>query len=83
VYGRRELKVREISSGFAITLADRQRPLVTVVQDTKYPSMWRVVEENGDLSDMVNLSRAIDAAMHRAMSILNKTPEPASTAVTG
>lgn len=35
----------------------------TVRQDDKYPSMWRVHTPNGRISDMVNLTRAKDAAM--------------------
>ena len=35
----------------------------SVVPDTKYPGiMWRVQNPDGSLSDMVNLSRAKDAA---------------------
>ena len=33
--------------------------------DAKYPSMWRVLWPDGSQSDMVNLSRAKDAAMAR------------------
>jgi len=31
-------------------------------RDTKYPNMWRVVEPDTTLSDMVNRTRAKDAA---------------------
>lgn len=34
-----------------------------VVPDTKYPQMWRVKLPDGKLSDMVNLTRAKDAAV--------------------
>jgi len=37
-----------------------------VVRDDKYPSMWRVRSPDGSLSDMVNLSRAKDAALAAA-----------------
>jgi hypothetical protein len=32
-----------------------------IVQDAKHPSMWRVRQPNGSLSDMVNRTRAKDA----------------------
>jgi len=35
----------------------------SVVQDSKYPTMWRVCRPDGSLSDMVNLARAKDAAL--------------------
>lgn len=39
---------------------------IEVVQDAKYPSMWRVRRADGSLSDMVNLARAKDAALSAA-----------------
>jgi hypothetical protein len=38
----------------------------SVVQDAFHPSMWRVLSAEGQLSDMVNLTRAKDAAEVRA-----------------
>jgi hypothetical protein len=76
LYSTVELIVRQRASGFVITLVDQRKPLATVIPDEKYPGMWRVIEDNGDLSDMVNLSRAVDAAMSRALSRLNKPIEP-------
>jgi hypothetical protein len=81
MYGNRELTVRPKPPGYVITLAGQRQPLVLVVPDAKYPGMWRVQEPDCPVSDMVNLSRAIDAARHRAMFILNKPTEPVSTAV--
>ena len=34
----------------------------TIIKDQNYPGMWRVLWPDGQLSDMVNLSRAKDAA---------------------
>lgn len=42
---------------------------ITVEQDTRYPDMWRVHSSNGRISDMVNLSRARDAALVHARAI--------------
>jgi len=35
----------------------------SIVPDEKYPSMWRVRSPDGTLSDMVNRTRAKDAAL--------------------
>jgi hypothetical protein len=35
----------------------------SITPDTKYPSMWRVRYPDGSLSDIVNLTRARDAAL--------------------
>jgi hypothetical protein len=47
-----------------------RRRVAEVVPDEKYPNMWRVKIE-GELSDMVNLSRAKDAALCLTVSRLN------------
>jgi hypothetical protein len=36
---------------------------ITVHPDEKYPTMWRIHAPDGRISDMVNLSRAKDAAI--------------------
>jgi hypothetical protein len=42
------------------------RGLGRVVPDAKYLGVWRIVLDNGQLSDMANLSRCRDAAMAAA-----------------
>jgi hypothetical protein len=44
---------------------DRRLPW-SVVEDSRYLGMWRVMAKDGTLSDMVNLTRAKDAAMSLA-----------------
>jgi hypothetical protein len=44
--------------------------LLVVVPDEDYPGMWRI-QAGGELSDMVNLSRARDAARSAAVALLN------------
>jgi hypothetical protein len=39
-----------------------EKPAVTLVRDPDWPNMWRVRLPNGQLTDMVNLTRAKDAA---------------------
>lgn len=55
-----------------LRLGPRGRVLATVVQDSKYPSMYRVLLPDGTLTDMVNFTRARDAAKHNALSALNE-----------
>lgn len=38
---------------------------ITVQQDDKWPTMWRIRWADSQVSDMVNLSRAKDAAIPR------------------
>ena len=46
---------------------------IRVVEDERYPGvMWRVQGPDGKLSDMVNLSRAKDAAKSMALGMLTK-----------
>lgn len=47
-----------------------RRKLSEIRRDPDWPRIWRVVEADGSLSDMVNISRAKDAAMARASRIL-------------
>jgi hypothetical protein len=48
-----------------------------IVQDKVYPEMWRVVRSDGSLSDMVNKSRAMEAAHS------TKRPKPAKDSDAG
>jgi hypothetical protein len=52
-----------------------RRRVASVVQDSKYPSMWRVQQPDGTLSDMVNLSRAKDAARSQAATWVKAAQE--------
>jgi hypothetical protein len=36
---------------------------IRVIPDEKYPAMWRIHSATGEVSDMVNLTRAKDAAI--------------------
>ena len=44
---------------------------VEIVPDAVWPGMWRVRSPGGELSDMVNRTRARDAARSIALTILN------------
>ena len=50
----------------------RRRLLATVEPDKDWPGMWRVHMPDGHVSDMVNLSRAKDAALSLAVASLNR-----------
>ena len=54
-----------------------RKRVASVVRDGKYPSMWRVQRPDGSLTDMVNLTRAKDAAMALAVDWLNDMSEAA------
>jgi hypothetical protein len=40
-----------------------RRKLVRIVRDAKHPQMWRVEHPSGGLTDVVNRTRAKEAAM--------------------
>jgi hypothetical protein len=69
MYGARETTWK----GDVIYVAGRR--MLRIVQDQTYPSMWRIELPDGRLTDMVNRSRAKDAAMAIAVSIANRKPE--------
>jgi hypothetical protein len=47
------------------------RLLATIVPDPEWNGMWRVHLPDGHVSDMVNLTRAKDAALSLALALLN------------
>jgi hypothetical protein len=48
--------------------------MATIVPDSTWPGMWRVRMPDGHLTDMVNLTRAKDAAQSLALAVLNEKP---------
>jgi hypothetical protein len=48
-----------------------RKPSVSVVPDATYPGMYRVLRPDGTLTDMVNRTRARDAAKSVLLGILN------------
>jgi hypothetical protein len=46
----------------ALHYGKSKTPLARVKPDERYPTMWRIHWPDGSVSDMVNLSRACDAA---------------------
>jgi hypothetical protein len=65
MFGHRDLQWR----GNALHLG--QRKLAEVIPDAKWAGMWRVRLPGGHLTDMVNISRARDAARSLALADLN------------
>ena len=53
------------------------RVLASIEPDRAWPGMWRVRLPDGHLTDMVNLSRAKDAAASHALATLNQRQEAA------
>jgi hypothetical protein len=70
VYGFQDLKWR----GDALMLGGRS--IALLVRDPLYGGMWRV-SVDGHLSDIVNETRARDAAVSLALGVLNRTQETA------
>jgi hypothetical protein len=58
--------------GTALLLNGKGKPLLHIVPDDRYPGMWRVRLPSGQLTDMVNLARAKDAAGALALGLLNQ-----------
>lgn len=58
-----------------ITLRQRRagRVMATIEPDSIWPSMWRVRMPDGHFTDMVNLTRAKDAAQSLALAVLNNS----------
>ena len=52
-----------------------QRKLAQIEPDAVWPSMWRVRTPDGRLTDMVNISRARDAAPALALAALSQRGE--------
>jgi hypothetical protein len=49
-----------------------RKPLACLKPDDRYPTMWRIHWPDGEVSDMVNLTRAKDAA---AVLVRRRRPE--------
>ena len=58
-------------------LSNRRGVLATIEPDETWPGMWRVRLPDGYLTDIVNLSRAKDAAASLALGVLNRHREAA------
>jgi hypothetical protein len=58
-------------------LSNRGVVLATIEPDKIWPGMWRVRLPDGHLTDMLNLSRAKDAAASHALATLNLRQEAA------
>jgi len=60
-----------------------RRKLISVVRDENYSNMWRVLPPAGRGSDMVNRSRAKDAAMGHARRMVDAAPNRSEAASEG
>jgi hypothetical protein len=58
-------------------LSNRGVVLATIEPDKTWPGMWRVRLPDGHLTDMLNLSRAKDAAASLMLTVLNRRREAA------
>ena len=64
-YAARELEWK----GNRLIVGGRNDPSAGIVPDDHWPGMWRVKRPDGSLTDMVNRSRARDAAGNPAYGV--------------
>jgi hypothetical protein len=48
----------KVLTGYALHYGRSKKPLLFVVPDSEYPAMYRVLQLDGQLSGMLNLTRA-------------------------
>jgi hypothetical protein len=63
--------------GNRLLLKEGGPPLAEIVPDPQWSGMWRVRLPDGFLSDMVNITRAKDAARSLALLALNRPKKAA------
>ena len=73
-YGQRALSFRRDGTGLAV--CHGRAVVVRVVPDERWPGMWRVRYPDGRLTDLVNITRAKDAAFSIALRILQGEETP-------
>ena len=56
--------------GNSLHIGGKGNSVLAIEPDARWPGMWRVQLSDGSLSDMVNLTRARDAAMSIARRLL-------------
>jgi hypothetical protein len=58
---------------WSLHVEGRRGAVLDVVRDEAHPQMWRIRHPDGRLSDMVNLTRAKEAAATMALAVLNQS----------
>jgi hypothetical protein len=79
IFGRDRLRW----DGPALRLNRKSKALARIEPDSQYPSMWRVQLPDGELSSMVNQTRARDAAMAYVLALLNGRAKSQETRAEG
>ena len=72
-YRARRVTWRNAGDRYTLHLGRSKKALLEIVPDKDWGGMWRVLHQ-GELSDMVNLTRAKDAGMKWALDALNGRP---------
>jgi hypothetical protein len=75
ITGRDRLNWRKDGVWLLLFHGTDENPLAIVEPDAKYPTLYRIRYPDGHLSDMVNLTRAKDAACCLALRSLNSRPQ--------
>jgi hypothetical protein len=63
------------ANGFALHVGRSHNPVLHVVPDKRWPQMWRIRDRDNSLSDLLNLTRAKDAAQSQALADLGGAQE--------
>jgi hypothetical protein len=71
IVGRDRLIWRTTKHGLSLHYGTRRLPLLRLVRDADWAGMYRIELPDGGLTDMVNLTRAKDAALSIALKALN------------
>jgi len=66
---------RKTEHGFSLHHSSSSEPLVGIERDAEWSGLYRVRLSDGGLSDMINLTRAKDAARLIALKALNSRPK--------
>jgi hypothetical protein len=71
--GSGNLRIQQTERGYRVMRAASHQELVHLEPDGRWPNMWRIRRPDGSRSDMVNLTRAQDAALGAALSVPNRS----------
>jgi hypothetical protein len=80
IVGHDRLKWRHADDRWFLFHGNNRNPLISIEPDSKYAGMYRLRFQEGGLSDMVNLTRAKDAAIALALRSLNSGAQEAPQA---
>jgi hypothetical protein len=69
---RKDFVWKESELGWEVKRVNGRKPLMYLVRDSVYPTMWRIKQLDNALSDMFSLTRAKDSAYCMLGSLLEE-----------